>query len=92
MEAQGGAGYSSYSFMTSALDGASDQLHVPAVFHPRGRTPGTHCTGGWLGLRAGLDTETREKILCHCRESNYNRSDRPVRNQDTILTELPRTT
>jgi hypothetical protein len=25
--------------------------------------PGTHCTGGWVGPRAGLDTETTGKIL-----------------------------
>jgi hypothetical protein len=30
--------------------------------HPPGeRTPGTHCTGGWVGPRAGLDTEARGK-------------------------------
>jgi hypothetical protein len=27
---------------------------TPRPLHPRER-PGTHCTGGWLGLRAGLD-------------------------------------
>jgi hypothetical protein len=43
---------------------------------PRSRfTPGTHCTGGWVGPRAGLDTEVRGKILCPCRGSN---PDRPV--------------
>jgi hypothetical protein len=42
---------------------------------PGGRTSGTHCTGGWLGPRAGLDTEARGKILCLCLESNL---DRPV--------------
>jgi hypothetical protein len=44
-------------------------------FTPRERTPGIHCTGGWVGPRAGLDKESREKILCPCRESN---PDRPV--------------
>jgi hypothetical protein len=44
-------------------------------FTPRERTPGTHWTGGWVGLRAGLDTEARGKIFCHCRGSN---PDRPV--------------
>jgi hypothetical protein len=42
-------------------------------FTPRGRTPSTHCTGGWVGPRAGLDTEARGKILCLCRESNPSR-------------------
>jgi hypothetical protein len=26
-------------------------------FTPGKRTPGTHCTGGWVGPRAGLDKE-----------------------------------
>jgi hypothetical protein len=39
----------------------SGQRHAPAALYPR--TAGTHCTGGWLGPRAGLDTEVRGKIL-----------------------------
>jgi len=31
-----------------------DQRHAPAAPYPRER-PGTNCTGGWVGLRAGLD-------------------------------------
>jgi hypothetical protein len=27
---------------------------TPRPLHPRER-PGTHCTGGWVGSRAGLD-------------------------------------
>jgi hypothetical protein len=30
-------------------------------FITRQRTTGTHCTGGWVGLRAGVDTEARGK-------------------------------
>jgi hypothetical protein len=37
------------------------------------RTPGTHWIGDWVGPRAGLDAETRRKILCLCRESNPGR-------------------
>jgi len=29
------------------------QRHAPAAL-PQGKTP-THCIGGWVGLRAGLD-------------------------------------
>jgi hypothetical protein len=39
-------------------------------FTPGERNPGTHCTGGWVGLRAGLDTEAKRTILCLCREYN----------------------
>jgi hypothetical protein len=44
-------------------------------FSPGKRTPGTHCTGGWVGPRAGLDKETKGKILCPCQGSS---PDRPV--------------
>jgi hypothetical protein len=44
-------------------------------FTPGERTPDTHCTGGWVGPRAGLDTEARGKISCFYRGSNL---DRPV--------------
>jgi len=34
--------------------GVWGQRHVPAAFYSRER-PGTHCTGGWVDPRAGLD-------------------------------------
>ena len=34
--------------------GERGQRHAPAAVYSRER-PGTHCTGGWMGLRAGLD-------------------------------------
>jgi hypothetical protein len=40
--------------MTTALEGVRGQCHAPATLYPRER-PGTHCTGGWEGPRAGLD-------------------------------------
>jgi hypothetical protein len=55
--------YSSYSFSISALDAVIGQRHAPVVLYPRERPPGTHCTGGWVDPRAGLDTEARGKIL-----------------------------
>jgi hypothetical protein len=49
--------YSSYSFTISALDGGEWSASRPGrAFTPRERTRGTHCTGGWVGPRAGLDT------------------------------------
>jgi hypothetical protein len=44
-------------------------------FSPGERTPGTHCTGGWVGSRAGLDTKDTGKIIFFCRVSNL---DRPI--------------
>jgi hypothetical protein len=61
------------------------QCHASASLYALEWTPGTRCTGGWVGLRAGLDTEVRQKILCLClcRGSNPGR---PVYS-DTILNE-----
>jgi hypothetical protein len=42
--------------------GVSGQRHASAALYPRGKNPGTHCTGGWVGLRAGLDAGARKKI------------------------------
>jgi hypothetical protein len=43
--------------------GVSGQRHAPAEHYPGERTPGTHCTGGWVDPRAGLDTEVRGKNI-----------------------------
>jgi hypothetical protein len=64
---------SSYSFLTSTLDGVSGQRHVPAALYPREKTSGTHWIGGWVGLRTGLDTEARGKIIFLCQGSNHGR-------------------
>jgi hypothetical protein len=55
-------------------------------FTPGERTPGTHCTGGWVGPRAGLDAETRRKIICLCRGSNPGC---PVRSQTLYWLSYP---
>jgi hypothetical protein len=47
--------------------GISGQRQATAALYPRERTPGTHCTGGWVEVVDGLNTEAREKILCFCR-------------------------
>jgi hypothetical protein len=41
--------------------GPSRQRHAPAALCPGDRTPGTHCTGGWVGPRADVDTEVTGK-------------------------------
>jgi hypothetical protein len=64
---------SSYSFLTSTLDGCGRSASRPGRALHRGKDPGTHCTGGWVGPRTALDTEVRGKILCPCRGSNPDR-------------------
>jgi hypothetical protein len=51
-----GEEYSSYSFLTSALDGGELSALRSGRTLPPERTSGTHWTGGWVGLRAGQDT------------------------------------
>jgi hypothetical protein len=58
--------------------GVSGQRDAPPRFTPRERIPGTHWIGGWVGLRAGLDTGARRKIFCPCQGSN---PDRPAHSQ-----------
>ena len=38
----------------TALEGVRCHRHAPAALYPQER-PGTHCAGGWVGPRAGLD-------------------------------------
>jgi hypothetical protein len=81
MKALGGKRrYSSYSFLTSALDGSEWSASRPGCALARVRAPGTHCTGGWVGPRAGLDTEARGKILCPCRGSNLTEENNRLYN------------
>jgi hypothetical protein len=40
--------------LTSALDGVGGQRHALAALPP-GKRPGTHCIGGWVGPKAGLE-------------------------------------
>ena len=42
--------------MTATLEGVSDLQHIPAALYPRER-PSTHCTGRWVGPRAGLNRQ-----------------------------------
>jgi hypothetical protein len=39
--------------------GVGGQLHAPAALLP-GNRPGTHCIGGWMGPRAGLDEKVKQ--------------------------------
>jgi hypothetical protein len=50
------------------------QRHAPDAFYPRER-PGTHCTGGWVGPRAGLDRCGKS------RPTEIRSPDRPARSQ-----------
>jgi hypothetical protein len=61
--------------------GVSGQSHVPASLYSRETTPGTHYTEGWVGFRAGLETEAIENILSPLRGIEPQSPGRPVRSQ-----------
>jgi hypothetical protein len=54
--------------------GVSGQCHVPAALYPREKTRSAYCVGGWVGLRAGLDSEAGGEIFCLCQGLNSGRS------------------
>jgi hypothetical protein len=49
--------------MTSALGGGVVSATPRPRFTPGEKTPGTHWIGAWVGLRVGLDTDDRGKIV-----------------------------
>jgi hypothetical protein len=59
--------------------GMSGQHHAPTALYPRGKDPGTHWTGGWVGPRASLNTSLRleEKSSASVRD----RTRHPVHSQ-----------
>jgi hypothetical protein len=74
--------YSTYSFMTSALDVGEWSASRPGRALTQGKgTPGTHCTGGWVGPTGGLDTEARGKILSPLPGIEPRSPGRPARSQ-----------
>jgi hypothetical protein len=63
-----------HAFLTSALDGGEWSASRPCCFTPGKTAPGTHCIGGWVGPKAGLDVMEKSKISCTYRESNADSS------------------
>jgi hypothetical protein len=61
--------------------GVSGQRHAPAALCPGERTPDTPWTGGWVGPRAGLDTEVGGKNPLPLSGIEPRSPGRPVRSQ-----------
>jgi hypothetical protein len=74
------------------MKGVRGQRHALAAFYPRER-PGTHCTGGWVGPRAGLDRCGKSRLppgydpwTVQPVASRYTDwATRPIRNQCTAV-------
>jgi hypothetical protein len=84
--AWGKSKYSSYSFLTSALDGEWSASRLGLALFPG---KGTHCTGGWVNPRAGLDTEARGKILSPLPGIELLSPGRPARSQTLYWLSYP---
>jgi hypothetical protein len=56
--------------LTLALDGGEWLASCTGCFTSRVRAPGTHWTGGWVGLKAILDMVVKRKIPSPCQELN----------------------
>jgi hypothetical protein len=69
MKAYGGCGGVAPSFIISALDGGEWSASCPWHFTLGIEPPSTHCIGGWVGSRAGLDSMEKRKS-CPFQESN----------------------
>ena len=59
------------------------QRHAPAALYPR-QIPGTHCTEGWVGPRAGLDKCEKSRPLTGIRSP-----DHPARSQSLYRLRYP---
>jgi hypothetical protein len=69
-------GRSTAHFLISALEGAAWSASAPTALILGKEPPGTQCTGGWVGPRAGWTQRLEEKTIRLCRESNPGRSVR----------------
>jgi hypothetical protein len=74
--------YSSTLSLTSAQDGVGGQHHAPAAL-PLGKRPGTHCIGGRVDPRAGLDGCGKS------RPTGIRSPDRPGRSESLYRLSYP---
>jgi hypothetical protein len=58
-----GSGCIDPHFLDLGTIGGEWSTSRPCRFTPRERAPGTHWTGGWVDLRAGLDDLEKRKFL-----------------------------
>jgi hypothetical protein len=57
-------------FLASEINGGEWSASRSGRFIPGERATGTHWIGGWVGPRAGVDTEVKKKIFCSYHESD----------------------
>jgi hypothetical protein len=62
---------------------------TPRPLNPRKRAPGTHCIGGWVGLRAGVDDVEGRKIFCPVPGRELRHLSPPARSQSMYRLSYP---
>jgi hypothetical protein len=73
MQAYGGVNVWIHIFVTSALVGGEWSASRTYRFSLREEPPHSHCTGGWVDLRAGLDeVEKRQYLNLQVRSQSLN--------------------
>jgi hypothetical protein len=77
MEAQGERRYSSYSFVTSALDGVSGKRHSPAALHSRAKDRRYALDRRLGGLSEVVWTQRLEKISSAGDRTSFSQSYSP---------------
>jgi hypothetical protein len=91
MNTYGGCEGIAPQFLTSALYGGERSSSRPCRLTPGETGPGTRCTGGLVGPKAGVDImEKKAKISCPCQESNPRLFDLPACRRVAKPTELSR--
>jgi hypothetical protein len=81
MKTCGDSGGIASQFLPSALDGGEWSVSRPGRFTPWERAAGTHLTGDSVGLRAGLDTVEKRRILILAGIERRPSSPKPVEHQ-----------
>jgi hypothetical protein len=81
MKMSGGVDVQIHIFLTSALVGGEWSTSHPGCFTPKQRAPGTHCIGGWVGPRAGVDDV--EKFVAYPDANSYPSVIQPVASRYT---------
>jgi hypothetical protein len=65
-------------FLTSALDGGVRSASRFCRFTQGETAPGTDCTGGGVGPRAGIHVTEKRNFSCPCREPSHDFSVQPL--------------
>jgi hypothetical protein len=66
----------------------SCQFHTPTTL-TQGKPPSMHRIGGWVGLRAGVDTSEKIEISCSSQKLRHNSSILPARSLISITSCYP---